>query len=283
MSRDLEVKPISGALGAEIGGVDLSRPLEARTLAQIRQALLDHAVIFFRDQKLTPETQIAFARHWGPLDVHPIVQGLEEHPEVLRVHKPAGASASFGTGWHTDNTFFACPSLGTVLYGEVIPPYGGDTLFASMTRAWQALSEPVKRSLRGLRAVHSASRAYDPRTTGEAKYRGDGPLAYRWSEAVTDEVVHPLVRTHPETGRESLFVNPMFTLRVEGLLASESEALLRFLFEHAARPDFGCRFRWSPGAVAFWDNRCTQHYALDDYRDFERVMVRVTIRGDRPV
>lgn len=280
---DLDVRPVSGALGAEIHGVDLARPLDAPTLAAIRRALLDHAVIFFRDQKLTPEAQIAFARHWGELDVHPIVEGLAEHPEVLRVHKPAGASASFGTGWHTDNTFFERPSLGTVLYGERIPPYGGDTLFASMTRAHDALSDPVKRAIRGLRAVHSASRAYDPRLTGEAKYRGEGPLRYRWSDAVTQEVVHPVVRIHPETGRPGIFVNPMFTLRVEGLHPDESSALLRFLFEHATRPDFGCRFRWMPGSVAFWDNRCTWHYALDDYHDFERVMFRVTIQGDRPV
>jgi taurine dioxygenase len=249
----------------------------------VRAALLEHQVIFFREQQLGPESQIAFARHFGELDVHPIVEGLPDHPELLRVHKPAGESASFGTGWHTDNTFFERPSLGTVLYASVVPPWGGDTLFASMTRAWEALSERMQRMLSGLTAVHSAARAYDPAVTGAAKYRGDAAMRYRHSDAITREVVHPVVRTHPETGRKGLFVNPMFTQRIEGLHPTESDALLAFLFEHATRPELTCRFRWEAGSVAFWDNRCVQHYALDDYREFERVMLRVTISGDRPV
>jgi taurine dioxygenase len=282
MSTAFQVRPLSGALGAELFGIDLGRPLSDADLAQVRAALLDHAVIFFRDQELTPERQLAFARCFGEPEVHPIVVGLPEHPDVLRVRKPAGESASFGTGWHTDNTFFEKPSLGTVLHAEVVPPYGGDTLFASMTRAYDALSERMRQMLDGLVAVHSASRAYDPRVTGEEKYRGDAPMTYRWSEAVEKEVEHPVVRTHPETGRKGLFVNPMFTQRIVGLTGPESDALLAFLHEHATRPEFTCRFRWEAGSVAFWDNRCVQHYAMDDYRDFERVMIRVTISGDRP-
>jgi taurine dioxygenase len=282
-SPSIQVRPVSGALGAELSGVDLGRALAPEALAAIRAALLEHAVIFFRDQELSPDSQIAFARHFGELDVHPIVEGLPDHPELLRVHKPAGEPASFGTGWHTDNSFFACPSLGTVLYASVVPPYGGDTLFASMTRAWDALSERMQELLSGLMAVHSAARAYDPAVTGEAKYGGGAAMKYRHSDVVTREVVHPLVRTHPETGRKGLFANPMFTLRIEGLRPAESDALLGFLFEHATRPEFTCRFRWQRGSLAFWDNRCVQHYALDDYREFERVMLRVTIAGDRPV
>ena len=282
-SACVQVRPVSGALGAELAGVDLARPLVAAELDAIRSALLAHEVIFLRDQQLSPESQLAFARHFGELDVHPIVEGLPEHPELLRVHKPAGESASFGTGWHTDNTFFECPSLGTVLYALVVPPYGGDTLFASMTRAWEALSRRMQRLLSGLAAVHSAARAYDPAVTGEAKYRGGAAMKYRRSDIIQREVVHPVVRTHPETGRKGLFVNPMFTQRIEGMHAAESDALLGFLFEHITRPEFTCRFRWREGSVAFWDNRCVQHYALDDYREFERVMMRVTIRGDRPV
>ncbi|MGH0029880.1 MAG: TauD/TfdA dioxygenase family protein [Myxococcota bacterium] len=278
----VEARPLSGALGAELFGVDLGAPLPDADLAAVRDALLEHAVVFFRDQDLTPERQLAFARHFGEPEVHPIVVGLPEHPEVLRVHKPAGQPASFGTGWHTDNTFFECPSLGTVLYGDVIPPYGGDTLFASMTRAYQALSDTMKEMLDGLVAVHSAARAYDPRVTGEEKYRGDAPMTYRWSEAVEKEVEHPVVRIHPETGAPGLFVNPMFTQRIAGLTDAESRALLDFLYEHVTRPEFTCRFRWEPRSVAFWDNRCVQHYAMDDYQDFERVMTRVTIAGDRP-
>ena len=268
-------------MGAEIRGVDLAS-LDDATFEAVKQAYLDHGAIFFRDQDLTPESQLAFARRFGAPEVHPIVVGEVDHPEILRVVKPAGESASFGTGWHTDNTFFEHPSLGTVLYGIEIPPYGGDTLFASMTRAYEGLSETMQAFLSERAAVHSASRAYDPKVTGEAKYRGDAPMTYKYSEAVEKEVLHPVIRTHPETGRKSLFVNPMFTLRIEGLEPGESDALLRFLFEHATRPEYTCRFRWEPRSVAFWDNRCVQHYAMDDYQEFERVMMRVTIQGDRP-
>jgi taurine dioxygenase len=281
-STPIQVEPISGALGAEVSGIDLGHPLPGQSVAAIRAALLEHAVLFFRDQTLTPEAQIALARHFGELDVHPIVEGLPEHPEIVRVRKPAGESASFGTGWHTDNTFFEAPSLGTILYGLAIPPYGGDTLFASMTRAYDALSDGMKEMLDGLVAVHSAARAYDPAVTGEAKYRGDAPIRYRHSDAIGKEVRHPVVRTHPETGRKGLFVNPMFTLRIDGLHGAESDALLGFLQSHATRPELTCRFRWRPNSLAFWDNRCVQHYAMDDYHEFERVMLRVTISGDRP-
>ena len=171
----------------------------------------------FADQSLAPRQQIAFARRFGEPEVHPIVNGSEEHPELVRVWKPAGESASFGTGWHTDNSFFPCPSLGSVLYGIVIPPYGGDTLFASMERAYDALSDGMKRLLEALVGVHSASRAYDPANVGEAKYRGEAPMSYRWSESIRDEVLHPVIRTHPDTGRKSVYVNPMFTLRIRGL------------------------------------------------------------------
>jgi taurine dioxygenase len=269
-------------MGAEITGVDLSKPLAEGAFETVRQALWDHGAIFFRDQTLPPHAQLAFARQFGELDVHPIVNGMEEHPELVRVWKPAGQSASFGVGWHSDNSFFPEPSLGSVLYGVTIPPYGGDTLYASMERAYEALSPTLKEFLGGLRAVHSASRAYDPAVTGTAKYEGNAPISYRYSDSIHDEVEHPVVRTHPETGRRSLYVNAMFTTRIVGLAPAESDALLGFLYEHAARPDFTCRFRWSPGAVAVWDNRCVQHYAMDDYRDFERLMFRVTIRGDRP-
>jgi len=280
--RHIEVHPVAGSLGAEIGGVDLAGPLSDECFAEIRQAFLAHAVVFFRGQSLAEEQQIAFARRFGEPEVHPIVLGSDAHPELVRVLKPAGESASFGTGWHSDNSFFAKPSLGSLLYGVVIPPFGGDTIFASTERAYDALSEDLRRLLGGLRAVHSASRAYDPANVGEHKYRGEAPISYRWSDSIRDEVVHPVVRTHPETGRKSLYVNPMFTLRIEGMPRAESDALLRLLFDHCSKPDWTCRFRWTPGAVALWDNRCTWHYALDDYREFERLMHRVTIAGDTP-
>ena len=280
---NLDVRPLSGALGAELVDVDLSKPLDRALLEAIRRAFLDHGVIFFRNQRLTPEAQLEFARRFGHADVHPIVEGTEELPEVIRVVKPAGESASFGVGWHSDNSFLEEPSLGTLLYGVKIPPYGGDTLFASMERAYDALSDTMKRMLDGLVAVHSAARAYDPANTGEAKYRGEAPIRYRYSDVIQREVEHPVIRTHPETGRKSIYVNPMFTQRIAGMSKAESRALLRFLYEHSTRPEFTCRFRWEAGSLAFWDNRGVQHYALDDYRPFERVMYRVTLSGDRPL
>jgi taurine dioxygenase len=278
-----DVQPISGVLGAEILGPDLSKPLSADAFDQIHRALIDFGVIFFRDQSLTHSEQIAFSARFGPLDVHPIANGLEDHPEVIRVLKPAGESASFGVGWHTDNSFFEHPSLATCLYAVTVPPYGGDTLFAGMERAYEALSEPMKGWLEGTRAVHSASRAYDPKVTGEDKYAGRAAINYTYSDAVEAEATHPVVRTHPETGRKSLYVNPMFTQRIVGLEADESDAMLAFLFDHCAKPVFTSRFRWQVGSVALWDNRCVQHYALDDYREFERLLYRVTISGNRPV
>ena len=235
-----------------------------------------------RDQFLTPEQQIAFARRFGEPEVHPIVEGSAEHPELIRVLKPAGEPASFGTSWHADNTFFECPSAGTVLYGVEIPPHGGDTLFASTERAWEALSPAMQERLKGLSGVHTARRAYDPAITGEDKYRGDAPLKYNWSEAIREEVRHPLVRTHPKTGRKSIFANPMFTLTIAELLPREAQSLLGFLFEHVPRPEFTCRVRWRPGTVAMWDNRAVWHYGVDDYPEFERLMFRVTFAGDRP-
>jgi taurine dioxygenase len=282
-SARIETRPLSGALGAEIGGVDLRGPLDDGTFGAIHRAFIDFGVLCFRGQQLTPQQQVAFARRFGPLDVHPIVTGTEDIPELVRVLKPAGESASFGVGWHSDNSFFEQPSLGSVVYGVTIPPYGGDTLFASMGKAYAALSDPMQRFLDGLRAVHSASRAYDPKVTGEHKYRGAAPITYRYDErAINAEVLHPVIRTHPESGRKSVYVNQMFTQHIVGLSSSESRALLEFLYAHCVRPEFTCRVRWQPGTLTMWDNRSVQHYAVDDYQEFERLMYRVTICGDRP-
>lgn len=280
--RHIEVRPLTGVLGAEVSGVQLADPLDDEVFDEIRQALVEFGVICFREQELPRERHLAFAQRFGEPEVHPIVAGTEDHPEVVRVWKPAGESTSFGVGWHTDNSFFERPSQATVLYGVTIPPWGGDTLFASMERAWESLSPTLQERLTGLRAVHSASRTYDPGVTGSAKYEGKAAMTYRWSDAVTTEVEHPVVRTHPESGRKSLYVNPMFTLRIVGMKPAESEALLRFLFEHGAQPDHQCRVRWQPGTVVVWDNRQVWHYALDDYREHERLMFRVTVSGERP-
>jgi taurine dioxygenase len=283
MSRaDLKVTPLSGALGAEISGVDASEPVAPELLEKIRHTLLESGVIVIRGQSLTREQQLTFARALGTPDVHPIANAMEGHPEIIKVESPKGEGAFFGTSWHTDNSFFEKPSAITVLYGEQVPPARGDTLFASMERAWETLSEPMKRLLAPLRAVHSAARAYDPRITGQAKYEGKTAISYTFSERVYEQNLHPVMRTHPETGRRSLYVNPMFTERIVGLNPNESEALLQMLHAHATRPDFTCRVSWQPGQLTIWDNRSVQHYAVDDYREFDRVMYRITLEGTRP-
>ncbi len=279
----LDIRPLSGALGAEVFGIDLAGPVDDARFDAVHRAFVDFGLLVFRDQELTHEAQIAWARRFGTPDIHPIANGMEEFPELIRVLKPAGASASFGVGWHSDNSFFEEPSLGSVLYGVTIPPYGGDTLYASMEKAYQALSEPLRRMLDGMQAVHSAVRAYDPDVTGREKFRGEAPITYRYSDAVRQEVVHPVIRTHPVSGRKSLYVNQMFTQRIVGLKQHESDALLALLYDHCVRPEFTCRLRWQPRTVAMWDNRSVQHYAIDDYQQFERLMYRVTIAGDRPV
>jgi taurine dioxygenase len=278
----LKTEPLSPTIGAEILGVDLSTDLDEDAIAQIRASLLKFGVIFFRGQHLTPARQVAFAKKFSEPEVHPIVQGTDEFQEVIHVVKPANEPASFGTDWHQDNTFFEAPSLGTILCAEKVPPCGGDTLFADMTRAYESLSDGMKNLLGGLSAIHSAKRAYDPAGTAGPKYRGEATLKYKLSEAVEDENIHPVVRTHPETGEKSLFVNEMFTIRFDGMTEAESQPLLQYLYQHCIQPEYTCRFRWTDGAVAFWDNRCVAHYAMDDYFGHERIMNRVTLQGDRP-
>jgi len=280
--RNIEVRPMTGALGAEVEGVDVAA-IDDATLAQLRAALVAHGVVVLRDQKLSREAQLAFARRLGAPEVHPIANGMAEHPEIIQVLKPAGQRAFFGTSWHSDNSFFARPTSFTVLYGDVIPPVGGDTVFASMQKAYETLSVPMRKFLDPLEAVHSAASAYDPRTTGDARYKGDAPITYTYSDKIYEENVHPVVRTHVESGRRSLYVNPMFTQRISGLEPHESRALLDLLFAHAVRPEFTARVRWAPGTLTLWDNRSVQHYAIDDYEDFDRVMYRVTLEGERPV
>ena len=279
---DLEVKPLAGAMGAEILGIDLCQDLSNETFATIHQAFLDYQVIFFRDQNLNQDDQLKFTSRFGKPDRHPIVVGMSDNPDVIKVVKPAGESASFGTGWHTDNTFFPNPSMATCLFGEEVPPYGGDTLWSNQYLAYEGLSEGLKITLSGLKAVHTAGRAFDPQLTKE-KYEGKHSLKYVMSDTLNDEVVHPVIRTHPETGRKCLFVNPMFTIRFDGWSEAESRPLLNYLYEVAVKPDYTCRFRWENGSMALWDNRCTQHYAMDDYQEFRRVMYRVTLEGDQPV
>jgi len=274
MGEALRIERVAGALGAELSGVDLSDALPDATIAAIRQALLDHQVIFFRDQSLTPERQLAFGRRFGPLNIHPYVKGMAGHPEVMEIIKEPEDRINFGGGWHSDMSFLETPSIGSILYGVEIPAFGGDTLFASQIAAFEALSPGLQRTLEGLNAVHSAGREYAP-TGPSAQKRKSMQIAE--AEGLAGEFIHPVVKVHPESGRKALYVNPAFTMRFEGWTRRESRPLLNWLFEHSRQEGFTTRFRWRAGSVAFWDNRSVWHYALNDYPGQRRHMRRVTV------
>lgn len=274
MVEALKVRKIAGALGAELSGVDLSRDLPDATIAAIRQALVDHQVIFFRDQTLTPEQHLAFGRRFGPLNIHPYVKGMAAHPEVMEIIKEPTDKTNFGGGWHSDMSFLEAPSIGSILYAVETPDYGGDTLFASQVAAFEALSPGLQKTLEGLNAVHSAGREYGA-TGHSAQKRGSMQVAE--AEGLAGEFIHPMVKVHPETGRKALYVNPAFTMRIEGWSRRESTPLLTYLFEHSRYEGFTCRFSWAPGSMAFWDNRSVWHFALNDYPGQRRHMRRVTV------
>lgn len=277
----IAVNPISGALGAEIGNVDLSQPLDETTLAEIRRAFLDHLVIFFRDQELTPERHKTFARHFGDLHVNSFFPRVDGHDDVQLIVKEPTATANVGGRWHSDVTYTKRPALGSLLYARETPPYGGDTMFANMYLAYESLSDGMKTLLRNLDAYHSAAEGFAKRAA-EAETPDSGSAGFVYSEDVEQEAVHPAIRTHPETGRDALYVNCAFTKSFEGLSREESAPILNYLFDHLGRPEFTCRFRWEPGSLAFWDNRCAQHFAINDYNGHRRHMNRVTVLGDEP-
>jgi taurine dioxygenase len=265
----MEVRRIAGALGAEVLGVDLSRDFPVR---DIRAAFLEHQVVFFRDQKLDPAQFMAFARAMGRPVPYPFVPGIEGFPEVIEVKKLEHERHNFGGIWHSDTAYLEEPPMGSMLLAREIPPYGGDTLFASQTIAYEALSQGMKRLLEGLSAVNSSAKADVTRT------REDRVKEYSRHY----EAEHPVVRTHPETGRKALYVNFGHTVRFRGVTEQESAPLLEFLFRHQVKPEFTCRFQWQVGSLAFWDNRCTQHNPVNDYHGHRRVMHRITLAGDRP-
>ncbi|OWP52925.1 taurine dioxygenase [Pseudomonas nitroreducens] len=274
----LSIEPISPALGAIVSGVRLADPLDDAAQRQIEQALLDHHVLFFRDQPLTPTQQANFATRFGDLHIHPIYPSSPEQREVI-VLDTAVTDVRDNAIWHTDVTFLETPALGAVLAAKQLPPYGGDTLWASGIAAFEALSKPLQQLLDGLTATHDISKSFPQERFGAT----DADLA-RLEEARQKNPPrsHPVIRTHPVTGRKALFVSDGFTTRINELEPAESRAILDLLFAHFARPEFTVRWRWRENDVAFWDNRVTQHYAVDDYRPQRRVMHRATILGDKP-
>jgi taurine dioxygenase len=279
-AMSLEIEPLSTAIGAEISNVDLSRDLSDATIGEIRRALLDHCVVFFRDQDLSVEAHKRLARCFGEIFVHPNFNTGDHDPEVVTIVRKPGDTRIVGEEWHTDTTMMAEPPMGALLYGLEVPPVGGDTLFANQYMAYERLSDGMKRMVDGLKCWHTDRKVAGPNSPAalakrSTKVRDDDD----WRETRN---LHPVVRTHPETGRKCLFVNHSYSVCFEDMTEDESRPLLDWLMEWGHRPEFTCRFRWRPGSVAFWDNRCVKHLALHDVHDHQRIMRRIQIAGDRP-
>ncbi|MEQ8804629.1 MAG: TauD/TfdA family dioxygenase [Rhodospirillales bacterium] len=275
----ITVTPVSGATGADVAGVDLSRPLSNAEWDRIHQAFLDHQVLRFRGQNLTPGDHLAFARHFGPIQAYPYGKGLPDHPDVLEFQRNPSDTRNFGGLWHSDTTYLPEPPLATMLVARELPPVGGDTLFANMYLAYEGLSPGMQEMLGGLKAVFSATKRY----MAEDRVAVHSGNALKGADkGTTTEAVHPVVRTHPETGRKALYVNRGHTVRFEGWSEEESAGLLEHLFARAERPEYQCRMNWQDGTLIVWDNRCLQHFAVDDYPGQRRAMHRVTVAGNAP-
>ena len=270
-SNTIDIQPV-GAVGAEVGGLDLSEPLAPAAVATVKSALAEYGVVFFRDQPLTENQHIALARQFGDINVNRFFSHAEGYPEIALVVKEPNQTRNIGGGWHTDHSYDQIPALGSMLYAREIPPVGGDTLFASMYAAYDALSDGLKRTLEGLRGVHSSRHVFGVK-------RGDLDGRIGNYEAATQDATHPVVIVHPDSGKKALYVNPGFTTGFDGWTEDESRPLLEYLYKHAARPEFTYRFKWRAGSLAFWDNRSTWHYALNDYQGERRLLHRITIEG----
>jgi taurine dioxygenase len=273
----MQVKRIAGALGAEILGVDLSKGLSDSLARDIRQVLLDHQVIFLKKQDLSSQQFLDFAKAMGEPIEYPFVKGLEGFPHIIEVKKLEHEKVNFGGIWHSDTTYLEEPPMGSMLLSREVPPFGGDTMFANQYLAYESLSSVMKNILDGLVGISSSARA-DVSKTREDRIKSDGkdvvPREFR--------AEHPIVRTHPETGRKALYVNTAHTAGIKGMANEESAPILEYLFQYQVKPEFTCRFQWEPNAIAFWDNRCTQHNPVNDYHGFRRVMNRITLKGDKP-
>ena len=272
----IRVEPISAHVGAEISEIDLTQPIPDAAFGEIRRAFGDYGVVFFRGQQLTPAQHVGFAERFAPIDINRFFAAVPGHPMIAEVRKEPEQTRNIGGGWHTDHSYDREPALGSMLYAREVPQTGGDTLFAGMYAAYDALSDGLKQMLEGLRACHSNRHVFGPEAMAR---RGDLNGRLGNSELATQDAVHPVVIRHPETGRKALYVNPGFTLRFEGWTDDESRPLLQYLYQHAVRPEFTCRFHWRAGSVALWDNRSTWHFAVNDYQGERRLLHRVTIQG----
>ena len=282
MSFDrISISPLTPALGAEVSGVDLAQPIDDATAEEIRRAFADYLVLFFRGQDIAPADQVAFAGLFGPVGTYPFAEPITDHPQVIAVIKEAHQTTNFGGIWHTDTPYLDRPSLGSVLYAHEVPQVGGDTLWASGYRAWETLSEGLRETLEPLRAVQSAAKN---KAALRADHLKDGAMRGHNENAMdAQQAEHPVARRHPVTGRISLYVSPAHTTNFVGWTEAESAPLLEYLFRHITAEENICRFRWTRGSLAIWDNRCCLHYPLNDYHGQRREMHRVTIDGDRPV
>ena len=277
--KTIETRPLSPALGAEITGVDIARGIDDKQFDELRQAYIDYGVIFLRDQDITPEQHIAFAERWGRINVNRFFQAVETHPVIAEVRKEADQKANIGSSWHTDHSYDQVPAMGSILYAREVPSVGGDTLFASMYAAYDALSDGLKQMLLTMKAEHSSRHAF-----GEVAYLDSDldDLGSRLgnTDAATQDSLHPVIIKHPLSGRSALYVNGDFTVKFAGWSKDESQPLLDYLYAHASRNEFTCRFNWRKGSIAIWDNRATHHCALNDYHGERRLMHRITIDGE---
>ncbi len=270
----LKIRPVSSAVGAEVLGVDVKNLTDGEFDA-VRDAYRTHGVLFFREQALSPEQHIAFAERFGDINVNRFFTPVDGHPRIAEVRKEKDQKINIGGGWHTDHSYDQVPAMGSMLLAREVPESGGDTLFAGMGAAYDALSDGLKETLEPLRGVHSSRHVFGNK--GKATEAMEGRIGN--AEAATQDAVHPLVARHPDTGRKLLYVNPGFTIGIDGWSPLEAKALLDFLYQHAQRPEFSYRFQWQPGSIAFWDNRATWHYALNDYHGQFRLMHRITLEG----
>ena len=272
----VEIKPVAGALGAEIHGLDLAQSLDDEAFNTIRDAFYQYSVIFFRDQCISPEEHIAFAKRFGTININRFFTPVDGYPEIAEVRKEPDQKRNIGENWHTDQSYDQAPAMGSILLAREVPDHGGDTLFSSMYAAYEALSDGMKATLETLRAEHSSRQVFGPQApyqSTDIKGRLHNP------DEATQVATHPVIIRHPVTGRKAIYVNRNFTTSIKGWTKAESAALLNFLYDHGTRPDFTCRFRWEKGSVAIWDNRSTWHCAVNDYHGQRRLMHRITIEG----